>query len=219
MEIYEILKTTDLFHELSGETLKNLAQDSRIKLFKPKEILFHQGFEGENFFINLSGNIKVFKTSAEGKETVIKILQEGEFFAEAVLFGKNFYPASAVAMNECKVVVIHRRAFFRMLENSKARNIFIASLFNKLRYLTGKIHQLTSFDIEERFFKYLLENYGRKYQYEILISKKDFSHAIGTIPETFSRLIQRLTRRGVIKWDKKNLSIKQDFWDDEFYQY
>jgi CRP-like cAMP-binding protein len=55
--------------------------------------------------------------------------------------------------------------------------------------------------VEERFIRSLLEQYGKKNEYYIPLSKKDIASAIGTIPETLSRLLNRMRREG-------NLSVK-----------
>ena len=72
---------------------------------------------------------------------------------------------------------------------------------------------LTSNDVESRFFGFLEEQFGRREEYEIQISKKDISTAIGATPETLSRLIQRLTSAGVIEWAGKRLRVGEANWD------
>jgi CRP/FNR family transcriptional regulator len=88
----------------------------------------------------------------------------------------------------------------------------------KQRYLAGRILYLTAYDVEERFFRFLAEHYGREYSYDIAISKKDLASAIGTIPETLSRLIQRLTSRKVIRWEGSRLELTDGFWKTQDYE-
>jgi CRP/FNR family transcriptional regulator len=103
-----------------------------------------------------------------------------------------------------------------MMNHPESRNAFIGTIFAKLRYLTEEIHYLSSHDVEDRFFRFLINNYGKKNKYEITIQKKDIASAIGTIPETFSRLILRLSKMGIIEWEKNTLIIKNDFWENNF---
>ena len=76
---------------------------------------------------------------------------------------------------------------------------------------TERILSLTSRDVEERFFAFLEEQYGRRERYTIPMSKKDVAAAIGTIPETFSRLLQRLKAEG-LHWDGEELILTKGFW-------
>jgi CRP/FNR family transcriptional regulator len=72
-------------------------------------------------------------------------------------------------------------------------------LMRKQRYLTEKIRYLTMHDVDDRFFQFLHEHYGDSSKINLNFSKKDIASAIGTTPETFSRLLNRLTVEGRIK--------------------
>jgi len=213
-DIMHALKESDLFKDLDTASLKELAELCRIHELKTKEVLFHEGFEGSHFYYLTKGALRLFKTSFEGEETTIKIIHPGEFFAEVVLFGSTTYPVTAIAVADSEVLALHRDSFLHMLESPGGRNGFIASLFRKLRFLSDRIHYLTAHDVEDRFFHFLSDNYGKQNHYTITIPKKDIASAIGTIPETFSRLILRLTKRGIIAWKENSLILKEGFWDE-----
>lgn len=212
-ETLNALKGTDIFSSLPSGVLQELSSRCSVRRLKHRDILFHEGFEGDSFFMTVSGAIRIFKTAADGSETTIKIIHAGEFFAEVILLGTSAYPASAIALSDAEVLVIQKDAFFKMLDSGNARK-FIAALFSKMRFLSEKIHYLNSYDVEERFFKFLIDHYGKQYHYEINIPKKDIASAIGTIPETFSRLILRLTKMKIITWEQNTVSIKEGFWDE-----
>lgn len=217
MEIIDSLKQFDLFKNLDPAALKSLSIRAEHSELTPKDILFHEGFEGSHFYFLSEGMIKLFKTSFDGNESTIKIIYPGEFFAEAILYGKTHYPVSAIAIEPSKIIGIHRKSFWDMIGNADSRNKFIGEVFNKLRYLIDQIHYLSSLDVEERFFRFLLDNFGRKYRYKVSIPKREIASAIGTIPETFSRLILRLTKLGIITWKKDTLIIKEGFWENDLF--
>ena len=121
-----------------------------------------------------------------------------------------------MAVTESRLFALGRGQFNDLLDNPDFRREFMGFLMKKQRYLTQRILYLTAFDLEERFFRFLQERYGKHYFYEITLSKKDFASAMGTIPETFSRLIQRLGKRGLIEWKGNSLSIVSGFWDDYY---
>ena len=88
MNIPDLLKKHDLFNKLSRNALEDLSIKAVHKRIEPKEMVFTEGFEGGFFYILLSGSVRIFKTSYDGKESTIKIIHPGEIFAEAVLFQK-----------------------------------------------------------------------------------------------------------------------------------
>jgi CRP-like cAMP-binding protein len=216
MNIVKTLSELDYFRNLNKQALSNLSHKALYRELEAREVLFHEGFEGTYFYILLQGSIRIFKTSAEGKESTIKIIHPGEFFAEAVLFKKSHYPATAIATEKSALVGINRDSFSGMFQDPESRSLFLAGVFEKLRFLSDQIHYLTSHDVEDRFFVFLIRNYGKQYRYTITLPKKDMASAIGTIPETFSRLIVRLTNLGVIVWKKNILTIKEGFWEMEY---
>jgi CRP-like cAMP-binding protein len=72
---------------------------------------------------------------------------------------------------------------------------------------------LAAYDVEQRFFRFLLQQFGRKEEYVVPLSKKDFAAAIGTIPETLSRLLLRLKKEGKAVWEKNVIRLRKGFWE------
>ena len=158
--------------------------------------------------------MRLYKTSPEGQEVALRIVRPGEVFAEVVLFENPVYPVSASALSRVRVFAMDRTSFADLLDERDFRNEFIAMLMKKQRYLAGRILYLTSFDVEERFFRFLIEHYGTSGTYSVDMAKKDMASAIGTIPETLSRLINRLKGLGVISWEGSSLIVKKDYLEN-----
>jgi CRP-like cAMP-binding protein len=209
MELANILK--DAFPSLSHGSLAMIAGHCRLVKYSKNEILFLEGDKGNNFFYLAEGAVKIFKTSPSGQETVLRLQGPGSIFAEVILFERNEYPVSAVSISQSLAVHIPREHFLKLLDEEGFRNEFIATLMHKQRYLTDRIIYLTSLDVEERFFRFLIEHYGIRSEYDIDMTKKDIASAIGTIPETLSRLFDRLKNRGIISWDSHTLKVKKDY--------
>jgi CRP/FNR family transcriptional regulator len=102
-----------------------------------------------------------------------------------------------------------------LLVDEEFRRDFIAMLMRKQRYLAGRILYLSTRDVEERFFDFLEEQFGRRERYQIALSKKDVAAAIGTIPETFSRMLLRLKKQGLAGWQGRTLELRAGFWQEK----
>jgi CRP-like cAMP-binding protein len=203
----DILRHIPLFENISQESRAALADISIPKTVKKKEPLFWEGDKGLTIYILVKGNIRLFKTTSEGKEVVIKVVKPGEMFAEVVLFEQSRYPVSAVALKESLVFMISKHQFTCLLENKHFRNDFIGNVMKKLRYLTDQIQFLTNHDVEDRLFMFLEEQYGKKERIVSSLSKKDVAAAIGATPETLSRLLLRLKNEGKVDWTGSDLHI------------
>jgi CRP-like cAMP-binding protein len=215
VDISLLLDYSDFFKGISQKSKEALAAICIPKTLQKNEALFFEGDSGYNMYILASGNVRVFKSGPGDKESVIKIIGPGEIFAEVILFEEDEYPASAVALKKSLVYIIPKRQFSILLSDLAFRNDFIAMLMKKQRYLAGRIHYLTSYDVEERFVRFLEEQYGKKQEYRILIPKKNIAQAIGVTSETFSRLTKRMRKEGTIMVKKNKIFFKENFWDKE----
>jgi CRP-like cAMP-binding protein len=108
--------------------------------------------------------------------------------------------------------VFPRQGIHRLLAEEDFRNDFIALLMAKQRYLAERIQELTTKDVEHRFFTFLRSQYGEKETIHTPLSKKDIAAAIGTTPESLSRLILRLTDDQVIDWQGREIRILSNPW-------
>ncbi len=204
----EILSRTGYFENLSPESIQSLSEICMPRQLVKKEVLFFEGEPGNSIFILVTGSIQVHKTDRNGKEIVIKVLKPGEMFGEVILFERNDYPATALALKSCTLYVIPKNRFLALLkEDNEFCEDFFKTLMKKLKYLTGMIHHLSSHDVEERLFMFLEEQYGKKEVLHPQISKKDIATAISATPETLSRLLNRLKKENKLIWEGKEIRI------------
>lgn len=218
MNVVSLLKNSELFSGLSDAAEKKIAGMGRIVQAPQNMMIILEGEKGSAFYLLAEGSVRLFKSAPDGREVTLKLMSPGEIFAEVILFEKDRYPVSAVAVTDSTLVALDRTSFNTLLDEPDFRAEFISLLMKKQRYLAGRILYLTALDVEERFFRFLLEHYGKKTAYDIAMSKKDLASAIGTIPETLSRLIQRLTQRKMIRWEGNKVELADHFWDDQEYE-
>ena len=205
--IESYLREIDLFDNFPPKTLKSLAAICQTKRINKKEILFTEGDPGRAVYYCIKGYVQLYKCDDKGRETVIKVIHSGELFGEVILFEKDFYPVTAIALNQSDLIVIPKSEFYHLLDDIRFRNQFIGLLIKKQRYLVEKIKSLTGIDIEERIYHFLKEHYGKEIDVKPHLSKKDVAAAIGTVPETLSRVLLRLKQEGKLVWDFDKIRI------------
>ncbi|HEY1406380.1 MAG TPA: Crp/Fnr family transcriptional regulator [Spirochaetota bacterium] len=213
MKAEEILLKTDIFRDASPSLIQVIAKAGKVITFKKGDILFNEGDEGSVFYIVMNGVVRLAKNTLDGKEILVRLVNQFETFGEVIIFESREYPVTSVAVEETTLFTIQRQSILDNLGKEEFRTEFCAMLMRRLRYLTERILYVSAYDVEERFFRFLLEQYGKKYSYEITMPKKEIASAIGTIPETMSRLLQRLKNRKLIQWDENTLTIQKGFWD------
>lgn len=212
MDLGKVISNTAYFKGLADGHRAELARICTVQTIRKRDCLFHEGEEGSSMFLLMGGNIQLHKNTEDGREVVIRVIKPGEVFAEVVLFETKRYPVTARAVTNADVLVFPREGIHRLLAEEGFRNDFIAMLMAKQRYLAGRIQELTTKDVEERFFTFLRSQYGEREVIKTPLSKKDIAAAIGTTPESLSRLIQRLTDDEIIAWKGKEIHILSDPW-------
>lgn len=214
-KVLKSLEESGFFAGISETGKASLAGICSLKQVGKKDILFHEAEQGDSVYLLVSGAVQLHKTSAEGKEVVIKVIRPGEVFAEVILFEEDCYPVTATAIASSEVLVIPKQGMNALLDREAFRNDFISMLMKKQRYLSARIQYLTSHDVEERFRLFLIEHYGEQEEISCSLSKKDIAAAVGTTPESLSRLILRLKDRGLLSWESATIRVDPLFWKAE----
>jgi len=191
-----------LFQGLDRKHYDQLAMIVTDQVFQKGESIFDEEDEGTGFYVVISGRVKVFKLSPEGKEQTLHIFGPGEPFGEVAVFTGKRFPASAEALEETRAFFFARKEFMDLIQRdpSLALNM-LAVLSQRLRRFSGLIESLSLKEVPGRlaaYFLYLQE--GRKGGADLIleISKNQLASLLGTIPETLSRILARMNREGFI---------------------
>jgi len=175
--------------------------------------VFHEGQKADAVYVLYSGSVQLVKCGDKGRDVVIRTVKPGEIFAEAVLFERDNYPVSGVALKASTLIRLGRSDFLKILDSRDFRNSFLASLMGRLRYLTSQLFRFSVYDVETRFCLFLSEQYGKKEEYVLPISKKAIAAAIGATPETLSRMVLKMKKRGMT-WKGRSIRLKKGFWEE-----
>jgi len=84
---------------------------------------------------------------------------------------------------------------------------------HKQRYLTERLMQVQSYEVDQRFFLFLKKHFGEKTKIVPGISKKEMAAAIDTTPETLSRLLFRLKQQDLLRWEGAEITVSKNYWD------
>ncbi len=207
----EILSRSAIFGGLPADIINMLVNKGRVENFDRDELVFLEGDKGDRFFFLIEGLVRIYKVADNDREVVLRHIRPGEMFGEVILFNSELYPVNATAQRESVIFSIKRSVFMELFSDESFMKYFVSNLFQKMRYLTERVAFLNAYDVEERFFLFIDEHYGLRPVIEVDLSKAEIAEAIGTIPETISRMIARLKIRDVVIWNKNELRIDIEY--------
>jgi CRP-like cAMP-binding protein len=200
-----------LFEGLTDDQREDLAGIVVEKDFTRGETIFSEGSPGTGFYVAISGKVKIFKVSLEGKEQILHIFGPGEPFGEVPVFEGKSFPANAVAMEKTRALFFPRRDLIALIEKNPALSLsMLAVLSRRLRRFTVLVDNLSLKEVPARLAAHLLyiseQNEGAD-KLELGIPKGQLAALLGTIPETLSRILTRMTKQGLIQSDGSSITI------------
>ena len=202
----------DVFGALSERSLEQLETAQKRRTVAAGSILFVEGDEGTFLYRLVSGSIRLFQSTPDGREVTIHLVEPGDLFAEIVLFERDTYPVSAIAVEDSLLTVIDRNQIHSLLADPHFRDDFLKNLVGKIRFLSQQLYVLTTIDVEERLARFLEVRFGRFESINPGLSKKDTAAAISVRPETLSRVLTRLEEAGSLSWKHGTISAQPEFW-------
>ncbi|MBW1995448.1 MAG: Crp/Fnr family transcriptional regulator, partial [Deltaproteobacteria bacterium] len=203
MDPKEPIGSIPLFRELPDRQRRALASLVVDKPYKRGETVFSEGDEGSGFYVIISGRVKIFKFSPDGKEQILHIFGPGDPIGEAAMFAGKPFPANAAALEESRLFFFSRIEFMRLIKQDPtlAMNM-LAVLSQRLQRFAALIEHLSLKEVPGRLAAYLLYLSAQRPAKETLqfdISMKQLSSLLGTIPETLSRIVTRMNKAGLIR--------------------
>lgn len=209
----EAMRDNSLFKDLSEADFLRVVESTRLSELKTDGVLFRQQQSANDFFFLLAGKIKLCLLSFDGTEKVVDIINEGNTFAEAVMFrGIPGYPVNAEALSDVKVLCINAEVYTDILHNSPETCIKVmACLSIRLHWLVNELDRLSLHNATYRLISYLLENIPvdavKSTEVNLSIPKHVVASRISVTPETLSRTLKRLTQEGLLEVHDKHIVL------------
>lgn len=197
----------------SDELIRTLKKTARAKTFNAGAEIFAEGERARFLPIVLSGKVKMFHFLEAGKEVIIGIFACGEMFAVPPVFDGEPYPATAVAMEKTKMLLLDRKDFLRLLrESSEFSFAVIGWMCEMLREKTATIQNLATASPEHRagnvivrLIKDAITESGEPVK--INVRRQDIAEMAGLTTETTIRAIRKLADRKLIVIERGKIIV------------
>ncbi|WP_309397705.1 Crp/Fnr family transcriptional regulator [Cerasicoccus maritimus] len=211
MDRAAIIAQCSLFNGLNEEDVLMLAAACETKQVGRGEVIFLEGVAAVGFYVVATGQVKIYKSNAEGREKILHIFGPGESFAEVPVFHGDPYPASAMAMKASEVLCFPRARFVEIIEQHPSLSMnMLANFAQKLRRFSMQIENLALREVPARLAShliYLSESQKRTDAVTLRVPKGQLANLLGTTPETLSRVLGRLEESGVIRSEGKAIAL------------
>jgi CRP/FNR family transcriptional regulator len=204
----EFLKSIPYFSGLSLAELESVSKLIFEKSYDRGETIFLEGETAEALYLVVSGVVKIFKTSADGKEQILVIVRPGEPFGDVPIFDGGLTPASTQAMTPVLLYGMKKRDLDTILkEHPQVALNIIKSIANRLRHLMSLVEDLSFKHVIGRVARILLERIEDDQAPGPRLTQQDMAAMAGAAREVVSRSLKALEEEGVIKLDRHRIVI------------
>lgn len=207
------LNKVSLFEGLPEADLKELSNLATVRSFPRNTIIISEGDNSDSMYVVLAGKVKVYLSDDEGKEIIINILKEGDYFGELALLDESPRSASVMTLGDCKFAVLSKHAFDECLKaNPQIALQVIRGLSARLRYLTENVKSLALMDVYGRVARTLLEMAEDKGGVQVInqkLTQRDIASMVGASREMVSRILKDLSVGGYITIENKSITINE----------
>jgi CRP-like cAMP-binding protein len=204
----EFLKSILYFSDLGLAELESIRKLVFEKTADRAEMVLLEGESAADLYFVASGAVKVFKTSAEGKEQILNIVRPGESFNDVPIFDCGPNPASARAMGPVLFYGIKKHDMEAILRDHPriALNV-IKILAKRVRHLVSLVEDLSFRHVISRVAKILFEHIGGEMGRGPRLTQQEMAAMAGTAREVVGRSLKALEEQGAIKLDRHRIII------------
>ena len=192
-----------LLGNISAELTNVLEKRGNKHTFRENEEIFAEAEQAEFLPIVLTGSVKMIHFLEPGKEVIIGIFQAGEMFAVPPVFDGGKYPATVVAMEKSRLLLLQRTHFLDLLrESDEFAFAVIEWMCAMLREKTATIQNLATASPEHRVGHVLLklaEKESGHVPVRIALRRQDIANIAGLTTETTIRVIRKLAEKDLVK--------------------
>lgn len=196
-----------IFENLSCNEIEEIVKKVDHKEYKKNDVVFSEGNNASSLLFVNKGSIKLYKYNKDGKEQILHILSDGDFFGELDLVKTSQYKFNAKCIKDTKICALTNEEMREIIYKDPEIAIkMLKSLGEKLSEVESLAQNLSTNDVDTRIAyllielmdKYLKVSEDTKYL-DLPISREDMASFIGVTRETISRKLKKLENEKIIK--------------------
>ncbi|WP_026477215.1 Crp/Fnr family transcriptional regulator [Alkaliphilus transvaalensis] len=213
-----------IFGNLNQEELVDIIKKTGHREYHKGENIFLEDTEAKTLYLVNEGRIKIYKYTRDGKEQILHILSEGDFFGELNLFREGKYRFNAEALTPTKLCTLTKDKMRELILDKPEIGLKILEVVGeRLARVETLAQNLASNDVETRIAHLILdlkEQYGKVVadgiEIKLPLTREEMSNYTGVARETMSRKLKKFEEEGIIKLSgiKKIIIIDEDKLED-----
>ena len=211
MAVTDILRKVPLFSQLAPSDLERVSEISRERAYPRNSVILFEDDPGDALYVVALGQVKVVLIGEDGREVILSVMGEGEFFGEMALVDDEPRSAHVIAMEDSTLLVLRREDFQGILKQTPGIALaLLRELSRRLRRVDEKVGSLVLLDVNGRVAQLLLDLADEAGSERITrrLTHHTIAQMIGSSRETVSRTMRDLVEKGYIDVSRREIVIR-----------
>jgi CRP/FNR family transcriptional regulator len=214
-DVSSILSKVPYFAGLPPPLVRTLADMARLRDYRQGEVILWEGDPCEGLYVVLSGRVKVFKRSGEGREQVLRVLGPGRTFNDVPVFDGGLNPGSVAPLDAARVAILPKARVLALVQQHPAVAMaVIGVLADRLRGLTVLVEDLMLRNVTARVAKILMDWAGGQTTLVegaeagcVRLTQTQLAAMTGSVREVVQRALKTLERDGAIRLSRARICV------------
>lgn len=204
-----------MFAVLNMDQLERLDQVKSVREYRRGDVVFYENTPSFALYCVCSGWVKLYKVGSRAERQVIRLLGPGDIMGHRALLANESYSATAEVLETSIVCTIPKEPFLKMLLESPPLSLNVMGrLAQELRISEEQLLILSQKSVQQRAAQMLLLLKRKSSQRDdkcvdlrIPLRRNEMAQMIGTTPESLSRTLRHLAKRGILRVTRMDLCI------------
>jgi CRP/FNR family transcriptional regulator len=193
------------FDHLAEADLRRVAEIVSLREFERGETLFLEEEPCAGLHIVHSGCVKLYRISPQGRQYIVRLLQEGDTFGEVAVFDGGGNPVNAEALEPSRVWVAEAESVRRMVAASpESAQKVIYNLGQNLRMLVRAASEMAFYQVTHRLARLISQSPAEEPAH---LTQEQLAARLGTVREVVARSLRELERSGAIRTENRRIQI------------
>jgi CRP-like cAMP-binding protein len=196
---------SEFFRGLATDDLHAMGSAMFQRSYPAGQIVLLEGAASSVLYVVQAGRLKLFKTSARGREQVLRLLRPGDMFNEVAVFDEGPNPASAQAIEDCTLYLLRRRDLMRFMAERPGIALAVTRTFARaLRDALDLVEDLAFRDVTSRLARILL---GGQNGAAPRVTQELLAAMAGSRREVVGRALKALSQEGAVKIERGRIHV------------
>ncbi len=210
MDIARQMQDIPLFQGIPEGAQKILSEQARRRTYRSGEMILGETDAVRAFYVVLTGQVKLYKSSPEGKEQTVSLLGEGEPFGLCTAFAVEPFPVNVMALEDTAILAIPGPVIEAVARKEPALLLNVIQILSRrFKESMTLIESLSLKEIPQRLATFLVHALKKERgdRLKLAITQRELAKILGSTPEALSRAIRKMTNEGILESEGRTITV------------